>query len=71
MEGNVALMVAKYIQSFVIKREGVRPFETHRRRWKAIEMDVKEIGCEGVDWTNMVLVRGSGGLLWNFRVPMK
>jgi hypothetical protein len=35
----------------VIKPEGKRPFERPRRRWKDnINMDIKEIMCEVVDW---------------------
>jgi hypothetical protein len=33
------------------KPEGMRLLERTRRRWEdSIKMDIKEIGCESVDW---------------------
>jgi hypothetical protein len=33
------------------KPEGMRPLGRHRRRWEGnMRMDLKEIGCEGVEW---------------------
>jgi hypothetical protein len=36
------------------KTEGKRPFGRPMRRWKnIIRMDLRESGCEGVDWTEL------------------
>jgi hypothetical protein len=38
-------------KSLVRYLEGKRPFVRPRHRWKnTIKIDLKEIGCEGVDW---------------------
>jgi hypothetical protein len=37
------------------KPEGKSPLGRPRRRWVVnIKMDLKEIGCDGMDWTDMV-----------------
>ena len=34
--------------------EGKRPLGRRRRRWKDnIKMDLKEMGCEGMDWIDL------------------
>jgi hypothetical protein len=56
------------------KPEGKRPLRTPRRRWvDNIEMDLRKIGWDGVDWTDMTQDRDQ---LWalvntvlNLRVP--
>jgi len=48
----------KYI--LVGKREGVRPL-WRPRRWEEVRIVV---GCEGVDWIQVVRIRSSGGLSW-------
>jgi hypothetical protein len=36
------------------KPEGKRPLERRRRRWEdGIKMDLREIGCRGVDWIHL------------------
>jgi hypothetical protein len=36
------------------KLEGKRPIGRPRRRWKDnFRMDLREIGCEGVDWIDL------------------
>jgi hypothetical protein len=43
-----------------------RPFERPRRRWKDdIRTNVKEIGCQGVDWIHMVQDRGQWRAVMN------
>jgi hypothetical protein len=41
-------------KSLVRKPEGMRPLGSPRSRWKDnIKMDLKETGCEGVDWIQL------------------
>jgi len=36
------------------KPEGKRPLGRHRRRWKNnVKMDLKEVGCGGMDWIEL------------------
>jgi hypothetical protein len=38
--------------------EGKRPFGRPRRRWEDnITMDFQELGCGGIDWTELALDR--------------
>jgi hypothetical protein len=42
---------------FIGNLEGKRPVGKLRHKWEDnIKMDLKEIGCEGVDWVHLVLV---------------
>jgi hypothetical protein len=57
-------MRVKCVQNFdqEIRKKG--PFERPRHRWESnIELDLKEIGYEGVDWMLLALDRFSGELL--------
>jgi hypothetical protein len=48
------------------KPEGKRPLGRPRRRWvDNIKMDLREIGCDGVEWIGLIWLRigTSGGLL--------
>jgi len=72
--GHVARMgeMTNMYKIFIGKHEGTRPLGRPRRRWKdSIRMDLREIGCESVDWmhpaqdrdhwralVNMVMTRG-------------
>ena len=39
---------------FVGKPEGKRQFGRPKRRWENnIQMDLKEVGCVGMDWTEL------------------
>jgi hypothetical protein len=41
-------------QFFVGKSERKKTFRRPRRRWKAIiNMEIREIGIKGVDWTHL------------------
>jgi hypothetical protein len=54
--GHVALMgvMRNVCKILFIKPEGKRPLEILRHKWENnIKMDVKEIGCEGVDWIHL------------------
>ena len=56
------------------KLEGKRPLGRPRRRWKDnIGMDLQEVGCEGVDWIDLVQDRDRRWALlnevMNLRVP--
>jgi hypothetical protein len=52
------------------KREGKRPPGRPRRRWvDNIKMDLREIGRDSVDWTDMAHDREQWRALVNFRVP--
>jgi hypothetical protein len=33
--------------------EGKRPFGDPKHRWEGIRMDLREIGCKGVDWMHL------------------
>ena len=42
------------------KPEGKRPLERPRRSWEDnIKMDLHEVGCEGMDWIELVQVAGN------------
>jgi len=42
------------IQSFGEKPEGKRPLGRLRSRWEDnIEMDLQEVGCEGMNWIEL------------------
>jgi hypothetical protein len=54
--------------------EGKRPLETPRRGWEDnIRMDLQEVGCEVMDWTDLALDRDGWRALVNevvnLRVP--
>jgi hypothetical protein len=56
------------------KPEGKRPLGRTRRRWvDNIKMDLREIGCDGVDWMDMALDtdqwRALMNTVLNLRVP--
>jgi hypothetical protein len=56
------------------KPEGKRPLGTPRRRWEDnIKMYFQEMGCEGMDWTDVVQVTDRWltpvNAVINFRVP--
>jgi hypothetical protein len=45
----------RFIQGFVGKPEGKRQLGRPRRRWKNnIRMDLQEVGCEGMEWIDVV-----------------
>jgi hypothetical protein len=35
------------------KPEGKRPLGRPRRRWDDIRMDLREVGCRGMDWIEL------------------
>jgi len=39
------------------KPEGKRPLGRPRRRWEDIKMDLKEVGCVGMDWIELAQSR--------------
>ena len=46
------------------KHVGKRTFGRPRRRWEDnIKMNLQEVGCVGLDWTDLVQVRTGGGHL--------
>ena len=48
------------------KLEGKRPLGRPRRRWEDnIKMDLKEVGCGGVDWIGLAQDRDRWGVLVN------
>jgi hypothetical protein len=52
------------------KSEGKRPQGRPRRRWvDHIKMDLREIGCNGVDWIGMAQDRALVNTVFNLRVP--
>jgi hypothetical protein len=56
------------------KPEGKRPLGRPRRRWvDNIKMDLRETGCDGVDWIDMAqdrdLWRALVNTVLNLRVP--
>jgi hypothetical protein len=59
---------------FVGKLEGKRPLGRPRRRWvENIKMDLREIGWDGTDWTDLAQYRDQWRALvntiMNLRVP--
>ena len=52
--GHVALMGEEGgYRVLVVKQEGKRPLGRPRRRWvDNIKMDLQEVGCGYVDWTD-------------------
>jgi hypothetical protein len=58
----------------VVKPEGKRPLGRHRRRWEDnIKMDLQAVGCGGMNWIELDLVRDRRRALvnavMNRRVP--
>jgi hypothetical protein len=56
------------------KPEGERPLGRPRRMWvDNIKMDLREIGCDGMDWIDLAQNRDQGRALvntvMNLRVP--
>jgi hypothetical protein len=55
------------------KPEGRRLLERPRRRWEDIKMDLREVGCRGVDWIDLAQDRDRRQALvytvMNLRVP--
>ena len=46
------------------KSEGKKPLGRPRRRWKDnIEMDLQEVGCEGMEWMVVIQNRNRWGHL--------
>jgi hypothetical protein len=44
----------KQTQKFSKKHRGSKPFGRPRRKWQDnIKMDLRETGCEGVDWIQL------------------
>jgi hypothetical protein len=55
-----------HIKSLVGKPKGRRPFRIPRNRWKDnTEMDLREIGLEGVDWIHLAQDRDQWQALVN------
>jgi hypothetical protein len=51
---------------FVGKPEGKRPLRRPRRRWvDNIKMDLREIGCDGMDWIDLAQDRDQWRALVN------
>jgi len=56
------------------KLEGKRPLGRFRRRWEDnIKMDLRQVGCGGMDWIDLAQNRGERRVLvnaiMNLRVP--
>ena len=74
--GHVARMGKRRgVQRFLVgKREGKRSLGRPRRRWEDnIMVDLQEVGCGGMDWTELAEDRGRWRALvnavMNLRVP--
>jgi hypothetical protein len=62
------------VLKIVGKTEGKRPLGRTRRRWEDnVRMDLQEVGCKGMDWTELARVRDRWRALvnavMNLRVP--
>jgi hypothetical protein len=67
-------MVRGVYRVLVGKTKGKRPLGRRRCRWEdIIKMDLQEVGCKGVDWTELAQDRDKWWALvnavMNFRVP--
>ena len=52
--GHLARMGRGVYRVLVRKTEGKRPLGRPKHRWNSnIKMDLKEVGCEGMDWIEM------------------
>jgi hypothetical protein len=55
------------------KRESKRSLGRPRRRWEDVRMDLREMGCEGVDWIHLAQDRDQWRVhentVINLRVP--
>jgi hypothetical protein len=52
--GIIVHISESHTKGVVGKPEGKRPLGRARRRWvDNIKMDLREIGCDGVDWIDM------------------
>jgi hypothetical protein len=50
--------------------EGKRPLGRPRRRWvDNINMDLRQIGWDGMDWINLAQIRDQWRAVMNLRVP--
>jgi hypothetical protein len=47
------------------KPEGERPLGRPRRRWEDIRMNLREVGCGGMDWIGLALDRDRWRALLN------
>jgi hypothetical protein len=71
-EGNVARMgeTKNTYRILVGKQEGKRPLGRPRRRYvDNIKMELRETGCDGMDWIELVQDRDQWRALVNLRVP--
>jgi hypothetical protein len=76
LAGYVARMGAtrNAYRILVGKPKGKRPLRRPRRRWvDNIKMDLREIGCDGMDWIELAQDRDQWGALvntvMNLRIP--
>jgi hypothetical protein len=53
-EGEMGRGEAEYIKILVGKTEGRRALGRQRRRWvDSIKIDLREIGCDDMDWIDL------------------
>jgi hypothetical protein len=53
----------KVYRVLVCNPKGKRPLRRPRHRWEdGIRMDLREIGCGGVEWITLLRIRVSDGL---------
>jgi hypothetical protein len=59
MAGHVTCMKAQRNAYKILSRksQGMRPFARLRCRLECINVDIKEMGCECVDWIHLALGR--------------
>jgi hypothetical protein len=51
-------------RALVVKPNGRRLLERPKSRWKNnIKMDIRELGCRGIDWIDLAQDKTGGGLL--------
>jgi hypothetical protein len=65
--GHVARVEQESVQVFGGKAKGRRPLQSLRHKWEdGIKTNVREIGCESVEWIYLLSIQTSGRFLYTW-----